>query len=257
LLLPLAFHRGAHRDVRGRWLWVVAFTAVEIAVPWYLLTTAEEHLTSSLSGLLVAAVPLVGVLLARFLGHAEVMTLRRWAGLVVGFAGVAFLVGLQFGDVDMAAVGEVIAVAVCYAIGPFVLSQRLADVPSLSVITAALSLTTIVYVPFAIATHPHHVGTKPLLSLIALGIVCTAIGFLVFFALIAEAGPTRATVITFVNPAVAIIGGVTVLGEDLTAGMIVGFPLVLAGSFFATSRAPEPAVDEPSGLSEEHPVSLG
>jgi drug/metabolite transporter (DMT)-like permease len=237
LLLPLAVTRGQHNRLRGRWHWVALFTALEIAVPWYLLTSAEEHLSSSLAGLLVAAVPLVGVVLSRLLGEAELMTQRRWAGLILGFAGVAFLVGLQFGHVDTTAVVEVILVAVCYAAGPFVLTRRLSDVPSLAVISAALTMTAIGYAPFAIASRPTHVGIKPALAILALAVLCTAIGFVVFFVLVAEVGPTRSTVITYVNPAVAIGLGVAVLGERLTAGMIVGFPLVLLGSALATSRS--------------------
>lgn len=259
LLLPLAIARGQHRRLSGRWGWIAAFTALEIAIPWYLLTSAEEHLTSSLAGLLVAAVPLIGVVLSRLVGQAEVMTVRRWAGLIVGFAGVAVLVGLQFGNIDMTAVVEVVLVAVCYAAGPFVLSRQLSDVPSLAVVAAALTLTTVVYAPFAIASRPSHVGTKPILALVALATVCTAVGFLIFFALVAEVGPTRSTVITYVNPAVAIALGVAVLGEPLTVGMIVGFPLVLVGSALATTRGKGDVVtpDDQRMLSEERSVTLG
>jgi drug/metabolite transporter (DMT)-like permease len=249
LLLPLAVTRGQPKRLRGRWHWLVAFTVLEIALPWYLLTSAEEHLTSSLAGLLVAAVPLIGVVLSRLLGDTEVMTRRRGAGLFLGFAGVAFLVGLQFGHVDTTAVVEVILVAVCYAAGPFVLSRRLSDVPSVAVLSAALTMTAIGYAPFAIASRPSHVGIKPALAILALAVVCTAIGFLVFFALIAEVGPTRSTVITYVNPAVAIGLGVAVLGEHLTAGMIVGFPLVLVGSVLATSHR-----QVGSGAGEQQPA---
>jgi drug/metabolite transporter (DMT)-like permease len=118
-----------------------------------------------------------------------------------------------------------------------------------------LTLTAIVYAPFAIASRPDHIGTKPILSIVALGVICTAIGFLVFFALIAEAGPTRSTVITYVNPAVAIIGGVAVLGEHLTTGMIIGFPLVLLGSALAASQAREPIAPE-AGLPTAEPSAV-
>jgi drug/metabolite transporter (DMT)-like permease len=259
LLAPLAIGRGQHRRLRGHWRAVIAFTALEIAIPWYLLTSAEKHLSSSLAGLLVAAVPLIGVVLGRALGEAEVTTPRRWTGLVLGFAGVAFLVGLQFGRVDMTAVVEVVLVAVCYAAGPFVLTRRLSDVPSLAVISASLTITAIAYAPFAIASRPDHVGTKPLLAILALAVVCTAVGFLVFFVLVADVGPTRSTVVTYVNPAVAIALGVVVLGEHLTAGMIVGFPLVLIGSALATSRGvtAAPAVEAQSVLPESRSVRLG
>jgi drug/metabolite transporter (DMT)-like permease len=256
LLLPVAYWKGVLPQLRGHWRWLLVFTAIEMAIPWFLLTSAEEHLTSSLTGLLVAAVPLVGVGLARLVGQAEVMTARRWTGLLIGVAGVGSLVGLQVGHIDMAAVGEVFIVAVGYAAGPLVLSRQLSDVPSLAVVSASLSVTAVGYAPFALTSHPHHVGAKVIWSIIGLAVLCTAIAFLVFFALITEAGPTRATVITYVNPAVAIALGVAVLGEHLTTGMIVGFPLVLAGSVLATSHNGEAASTEPeeTAMLGEEPV---
>jgi drug/metabolite transporter (DMT)-like permease len=259
LLLPVAAYRKVLPDLRGHLRWLVLFTAVELAIPWFLLTDAEEHLTSSLAGLLVAAVPLVGVGLSRLTGQAEVMTARRWLGLLIGVAGVASLVGLQFGDIDMTAVLEVFAVAVGYATGPLILSKPLAGVPSLAIVTASLTITAVAYMPFALLSFPSHVHAKVVWSVLGLAVVCTSVAFLVFFALIAEVGPTRATVITYVNPAVAIALGVTVLSEHLTTGMIVGFPLVLIGSVLATSRSPEPANPdgEVSVLGDEPVVAPG
>jgi drug/metabolite transporter (DMT)-like permease len=224
--------------LRGHWRWVLAYTAVEITVPWLLLSGAEEHLTSSFAGLLVAGVPLVGIGLTRVLGLAEEMSARRWLGLLVGIAGVASLVGLQVGKVDLVAVGEIALVAVGYALGPLILAHRLRDVPGLAVVAASLAVTAIVYAPVAIARPPRHLSGEVVLSVVGLGVVCTALAFVLFFGLIAEVGPTRATVITYVNPAVAIALGVSVLGEPLTTGMLVGFPLVLVGSYFATARKP-------------------
>jgi drug/metabolite transporter (DMT)-like permease len=188
------------------------------------------------------------------------MTPRRWTGLMIGVAGVGSLVGLQVGHLDMTAVGEIFIVAVGYAAGPFVLSRQLSDVPSLAVVSVSLSLTALGYAPFALTSHPHDVGAKVIWSVIGLAVLCTAIAFLVFFALIAEAGPTRSTVITYVNPAVAIALGVTVLGEHLTTGMIVGFPLVLIGSVLATSHSGDAASSDPDQtamLGEEPVVAPG
>jgi drug/metabolite transporter (DMT)-like permease len=256
LLLPVAMGRGVLPELRGHWRWLAFFTLVELAIPWFLLTDAEEHLSSSLAGLLVAAVPLVGVILSRLVGQAEVMTTRRWAGLLIGVAGVASLVGLQVGHIDMTAVLEIFVVAIGYATGPLILSKPLAGVPSLAVISVSLSITAVAYAPFAIASHPHDVSAKVVWSVIGLAIICTAVAFLVFFALIGEVGPTRSTVITYVNPAVAIALGVTVLSEHLTTGMIVGFPLVLIGSVLATSHSPEvtSTEDEQAPLLGDEPV---
>lgn len=242
LLMPVAIWRGALPSLRGHWRWLLVFAVVELAIPWFLLTSAEQHLTSSLAGLLVAPVPLLGVALSRIIGHAETMTSRRWAGLVIGVAGVAALVGLQVGHIDMTAVLEIFVVAIGYAAGPLVLAHRLSDAPSIAVVSVSLTITAVIYAPFALASHPHHISGEVIWSVLTLAVICTAVAFLVFFALIADIGPTRSTVITYVNPAVAIALGVTVLGEHLTAGMIVGFPLVLIGSVLATTRSKTPAV---------------
>ncbi|HEX3707382.1 MAG TPA: DMT family transporter [Mycobacteriales bacterium] len=235
LLLPIAAWRGVLGGLRGHWRWVLLYTAVELTIPWLLLSSAEEHLTSSFAGLLVAAVPLVGIGITKALGLAEEMTARRWGGLLVGIAGVGSLVGLQVGTVDMTAVAEIAVVAVGYALGPLVLSHRLSDAPGLAVVAASLGLTAVVYAPVAIAKPPDHLSGEVIWSVIGLAVICTALAFIVFFWLIAEIGPTRATVITYVNPAVAIALGVSILGEHLTTGMVIGFPLVLIGSVLATS----------------------
>jgi drug/metabolite transporter (DMT)-like permease len=254
LLLPFAIHRKVLPGLRGHWPWLLAFTTVELAIPWLLLTRAEQHLTSSLAGLLVAAVPLVGIGISRLLGFHEQMTTRRWAGLVVGVAGVAALVGLQVGRIDMTAVLEIFVVAIGYALGPLIQSHRLSEAPSLAVVSVSLGVTAVIYAPFALTSHPHHIGAKVIWSVIGLAVVCTAAAFLVFFALIADIGPTRSTVITYVNPAVAVALGVAVLGEHMTTGMIVGFPLVLIGSVLATAHAPAASTDTETTLLPEEPA---
>ena len=201
--------------------------------------------------------PLVGIAVTRTLGLAEEMTPRRWAGLLVGIAGVASLVGLQVGQVDMAAVGEIGIVAIGYAIGPLVLTYRLSEAPGLAVVTASLGITALLYAPFAVTAAPEHLSGEVVWSVVGLAVVCTAVAFIVFFWLIAEIGPTRATVITYVNPAVAIALGVGVLGEHLTTGMIVGFPLVLAGSYFATARRITVPPDLPGTVGDEPLVTPG
>lgn len=241
VLLPVAVRRSSLRPLLARWRPLLVYTVVELTLPWWLLTSAEEHLSSALSGLLVAAVPLLGVLLARLAGDSEPVGRTRLAGLSVGIAGVAALVGLQVGHVDLLAVGAVLLTALGYAAGPLVLARRLADLPAVGVVFASLVVTTVVWSPAVVLSPPGHVSATVVLAMLALALVCTAAAFLVFFALIAEVGPTRATVITYVNPAVAILLGVAVLGERFTVGMAVGFPLVLAGSVLATRRT-SPAV---------------
>lgn len=239
LLLPLALHRRAVRPALRLWPWVLAFGAIEMAGPFFLLSHAEQTLPSGLTGLLVATVPLFAALIAVTRGDRSVLAPARWIGLVVGFAGVAVIVwgpGLAAGGTTaLVAVGEVLVVAVCYAIAPFIVATKLADVPALGTITVSLAAVGIFYLPIGLLTQ-HDVPTvSSTISLALLGILCTAVAFIAFFALIAEVGPVRAPLFTYVNPVIAIALGVVILGEPLHAGLLFGFPLVLLGCWLAAT----------------------
>ncbi len=237
LLLPLAAYRRQLGSLLPRWRWIVAFAVVEMVIPWLLLSRAEQHLTSSTAGLLVATVPLVSAILYRLSPHTDRLDGRRLLGLVIGFAGVAVLVGIDIGSSNVLALCEMGGVAIGYSLGPLIVSRRLADLPSLGVVSVAIAITALVYAPFALTRIPHQVGLEVGASVLGLAFICTALAFVLFFKLIAEVGPARSTVITYVNPAVAILLGVTVLGEPFTAGIAIGFPLILAGSVLATGRS--------------------
>ena len=235
ILVPLAVARGDVGPLLPRWRWVVAYTFVEVAAPWILLSDAEQRITSSLAGLLIAGVPLVGALLVWVIGGDDRPDLRRVIGLIVGFAGVALVVGLDVAADDLLAVGEVGLVVVGYALGPMIIARKLQGAPAVGVVAASLALTAIAYAPVGIAQLPHALPSPQVLfAVVFLGVVCTAVAFLVFFALIAEVGPIRSTIITYFNPAVAIVLGVVLLQEPFTAGIAAGFALILLGSFLAT-----------------------
>ncbi len=249
LLLPLAATRGQLRPLLRHWRPLLAFAAIEIAIPWLFLALAEQRLSSSLAGLLIAAVPLVGALLAWATGGERLGPLRQ-LGLLVGLAGVAALVGLDLHARDVWALVQMMVVVVGYAVGPFILTRYLANLPGLGVTAASLGLTAVAYLPFAAVQLPAHWPSATVVgSVVGLAVVCTAAAFLLFFALIAEVGPVRATVITYINPAVAVGLGVALLGEPFTVGIAVGFALVLAGSVLATRKArpAEPAAPVPVG----------
>lgn len=246
LLVPIALARDEIRPALRHWRPVLAFAAVEIAAPWLLLNAAEQEISSSLAALLIAGVPLIGAVIARTTGARERMSPENLAGLFVGLAGVAAIVGVNVEAAGVVPILEVGLVAVCYAVGPVILRRWLWDAPALGVIAVSLAATALAYVPLAALTFPEaRPSAKVLWSVVALAVVCTAIAFLVFFALIDEVGPVRATVITYVNPAVAAVLGVALLDERFTAGMAAGFVLVLAGSVLATrparTRRPEPS----------------
>jgi drug/metabolite transporter (DMT)-like permease len=236
VLLPIALARRQISPILARWKWLLVFAIIEVIIPWLLLSAAERHLNSSVAGLLVAAVPLIGALLALFSSQGDRINRVQFFGLLVGITGVAALVGLDIANLNLAAVGEMAVVAVCYAIGPIVLARSLSDLPSLGVIAGSLTISAIVYLPFVFLSPPDLHRGSVLASVLVLGVVCTALAFILFFELIATIGPTRSTVITYVNPAVAVALGVVILNEDITVGMVVGFPLILVGSIFGARK---------------------
>jgi drug/metabolite transporter (DMT)-like permease len=237
ILLPIALIRVDLRPVLARWRWVVAFAAIEIAIPWVALGSAEQHVSSSLAGLLIAGVPLVGTAFALATGGADRLGRTGLVGLLVGIAGVAAIVGGDFATTDPTALLQLAVVVVCYAVGPAILARRLGGLPTVGVMALSLALCAIVYLPIAALEWPSVVpSTDVVASVVILAVVCTAAAFLLFAALIDEIGPVRATVITYVNPAVAAVLGVLVLRESFTPWMAVGFALVIAGSTLATRR---------------------
>ena len=242
LLVPAVVKNGNLRRLLPHWRPILLFTAVEVAVPWWLLSDAERRISSSLSGLLVASVPLVGALLARLTGAHEPLGARRLAGLAVGFAGVVALLGLDLSG-DMGAVLEMSLVVLGYALGPLIVSRQLSRLPTLDVVAVSLGICALVYAPFGIAQLPAAMPSLAVIGSVALlGVACTAAAFLLFFRLIAEVGPVRATVITYVNPAVAVLAGVVLLAEPFTLGTALGFVLILAGSWLATGPSRTSAV---------------
>ncbi|TPW76442.1 DMT family transporter [Schumannella soli] len=247
VLLPLALARRQVLVVLKRWKTLLAYTIVEIVLPWFFLSSAETRLPSSTSGLLLAAVPIVGVIVAIVMGRPERLGIWGVAGMVLGTLGVAALVGLDVAGSDLVGVAELAIVVVGYALGPAILARWMSDLPGLGVVAVSLALAAVVYVPVTALTgaFPASVPSLPVLgSVVGLGLICSALAFLLMFALIREIGPVRMTMITYVNPAVAIAAGALVLGERVTVWTIVGFVLVLAGSFLVTRRrgAAEPAI---------------
>ncbi len=243
LLLPLALFRKQVMPVLRRWKPMLAYTLVEIVIPWYFLSSAEMRISSSTAGLLIAAVPLVGVAVAFFMGRPARLSKANWLGILVGMLGVAAIVGLDVGGSDIGAVLEIGIVVVGYAVGPAILSRWMSDLPGVGVVAVSLSAAALIYVPIVLFTGgwPTEVPSgQVILSIIVLAVICSALAFLLLVSLVAEVGPVRATAITYINPAVAILVGALVLGERITVWTIVGFVLVLAGSYLVTMRRKEP-----------------
>jgi drug/metabolite transporter (DMT)-like permease len=243
LLLPLAFFRREVGQVLRRWKPLLAYTIAEIILPWYFLSSAEQRIPSSTAGLLLATVPLAGVAVAFVLGRPEKLSVPNWLGLGTGLLGVAILVGFDLAGSDLIGVAEMAVVVVGYAVGPAILARWMSDLPGVGVVSLSLGITAVVYIPFVLLT-----GAWPsawpsgsvIGSIIVLAVVCSALAFLLMLALVGEIGPVKATTITYVNPAVAIIAGALVLGERVTVWTIVGFAVVLAGSYLVTLKRRTP-----------------
>jgi len=237
ILLALAAHAGLLATLRGRWRWLALFAAVEMAIPFPLLAAGEQRVSSSVAAIVIATVPLVVALLAMRFDAAERASGMRLVGLLIGLGGVVALVGIDVaGRTDeLVGVALIVIVVVCYSIGPLVLKHRLADLDPRAQMGGSLAVATLLLTPAALVAPP---GSAPSadawLALALLGVLCTALAFVVFNVLISEVGPGRALVITYINPVVAVALGVTILGERPGVGAVAGLLLILAGSWLST-----------------------
>src|SRR5215212_4519140 len=240
LLLPWTIAKGWLRPALRHWRPLLLFTALEMTLPWLLLSWAETSLSSSLTGLLVASVPFVAALTARLAGDEDRLTPVRVSGMLLGLIGIAVLLGLDVTGADLLPIGAVALVVIGYATAPMLVTHKLSDVPGVAASSIALFVTAVVYAPFALPRLGQlgDASGAALLSLVVLGMVCTALALALFFALIREVGPQRALVITFLNPAVAVLLGVLLLDEPFTLGLALGLPLVVLGCVLATRRSP-------------------
>ncbi|MCB0866322.1 MAG: DMT family transporter [Solirubrobacterales bacterium] len=238
ILLPLAWHAGVLGSLRGRGRWLIAFGVAEIVIPFPLIAAGEQHVSSSVAAILIAATPLMVATLAIRFDHEERAVGSRLVGLFVGLAGVICLVGIDIagnGD-ELLGAAAILVAGLGYAIGPMLLKHKFAGVEPLATMPGALVVASIALAPLAAADLPESSALtgEAVASLAVLGVVCTAAAFIAFGKLIATIGPGRALVITYVNPLVAVIAGIVVLGEEPGPGAIAGLLLILLGSYLAT-----------------------
>lgn len=251
IMVPFAASRGALAGAIRHWRVVVVYAVIEIVLPWFFLTSAEQELPSSLTGLLIAGVPIVGAGIALATRRSENLGVTGALGLGVGLAGVALLVGFESGAASgggaARAVAELGVVVVCYAAGPIIMARHLAGVPASGVIALCMLTAVAIYAAPGVAFAPASMPSASVIgSVVALGVICTAVAFMLFFALVAEVGAVRGTLVTYLNPAVAVVAGAIVLDEPVTWLTVTGFVLVLAGSALATRRAPATEVEPPT-----------
>ena len=246
VLLPVAWRRGALGCLRGHTAALCAFALAEFAIPFAAISCGEQWISSSVTGILIATVPLWVVLLARSFGVHEPLGVRRMIGLALGFIGVVALLG--FGTISgpwgWAGVACMLMAALGYAVGPLIIQRHLRDLDAVGPLATCLAIAAVLLALPAMRVLPAHwPGAAALASLVVLGVPCTAIAMLLMFYLVSHAGASRATLITYINPAVASLLGIGLLDEHLGAGGIVAFGMILAGSWLASrgaARRPEP-----------------
>jgi len=240
VLLALAARSGALGQLRGHWRALIAYSIAELAIPLPLIATGERHIASSLAAIVVATVPLLVALLALKMDRTQRVTGRRLAGLCIGLVGVALLVGVNASGSSAAllSVGAVFLAAIGYAVGPLILNRYLGDVDPRASMGTTLALAALILTPLAVIDWPARTPTTGALSaLVALALLCSALAFVLMAQLIGAVGASRAVVITYVNPVIALILGVVFLSERPGIGSIIGLILILAGSRASTLRS--------------------
>ena len=235
LLAPIVIGRHQIPELVKNIKWIAVFGVVEFGVPWFFMSTAERHISSSLTSLLICSVPLFAVFVQRFRRTGDHISRQRYLGLAIGAVGVALLVGLDLRGGSITYIGMMMLVGIGYTIGPLILATKLAHVSGIAVVAGATAIVALCWIPWDVRHWPAHVSGETWSCMAILSVVCTAGAFLIFFELVKEVGSSRSVVVTYFNTAIAVVLGVVGLHESLTAGIIVGFPLVLIGSIFATS----------------------
>ena len=239
ILIPIAIYRKKFKGAVLGFKFVAFYALMEMIGPWILITTAEQKISSGLAGLLVSTVPIFATIITSLRGDHSVWQFKRIFGIVVGFIGLILVVGIESltGNSDFLSIVMVLVASVSYAYAVIMILDNLPLVDGIAINGLAMALTTILWGPVAIVQWPSSISLNSALSLIALGILSTAFAFILFFKLMEDIGPARGSLVTYLNTAVAVVLGVIILKEPLTAGIIIGLPLVLVGSYLASRKS--------------------
>jgi drug/metabolite transporter (DMT)-like permease len=247
ILIPVALYRKTFKGAVLGFKYVAFYALLEMIGPWILISTAQKKIDSGLAGLLISTVPIFAAIITSLRGDHSVWQFKRMFGIVVGFIGLIAVVGIESfsGNSHPASIAMMILAAMGYSYAIIMITTNLPLVDGIAINGLAMAITSIFWAPLAIAQWPAQITLKPALSLIALGVLCTALAFLIFFKLLAEIGPARGSLVTYLNTSVAVVLGVIVLDEPITIGLIVGLPLVLIGSYLASKKSQSALVAKP------------
>jgi drug/metabolite transporter (DMT)-like permease len=247
ILIPVALYRKTFKGAVLGFKFVAFYALLEMIGPWILISTAQKKIDSGLAGLLISTVPIFAAIITSMRGDHTVWQFKRMFGIVVGFIGLIAVVGIESfsGNSHPASIAMMILAAMGYSYAIIMVTTNLPLVDGIAINGLAMAITSIFWAPLAIAQWPSQVTLKPALSLIALGVLCTALAFLVFFKLLVVIGPARGSLVTYLNTSVAVVLGVIVLNEPITIGLIIGLPLVLIGSYLASKKTQSDIVAKP------------
>lgn len=237
LLAALLPGRGGLAPLRGYLVPLLVLGALNSAIPFWLLGFAETRLDSGLTAVIQAAAPIFTVILASRMDVSQRASGARLAGVGVGFVGVALLVGVQSGG-NLVAALAVIGVALCYATSVLYAGRTVRELPPLQVSFGQLAFAAVLIAPFGLAQLPDtSPSAKAWLAVIALGTLGSGVAYILYFAIIASAGASRAILVTYLVPSFALVYGAVFLDEAITAVALLGLALVLAGTALATGLA--------------------
>jgi drug/metabolite transporter (DMT)-like permease len=240
ILIPISIYDKTFFTAIKGWKYIAVYALFEMVGPWILIGTAEQKISSGLAGLLVSSVPIFSTLIASAYGDKTVWQPRRLIGIVVGFIGVFLLVGIESftGSSDLISILMTLAASLGYAFAVIYITRKMPGISGVAINGIAMAMTAVFYSPALFFLWPDRaVSANAIYSLIALGVFSTGIAFAVFFTVMNDIGPTRASLVTYMNTAFAVVLGVLILSEPLTVGIIVGLPLVLIGSYLASRKS--------------------
>lgn len=240
LLIPFAIYHGNFKDALINWKFILAYAIGEFVLPWYLITTAQVKISSGLAGLLVATVSIWATIFAALHGDKSALHHKRLFGLLLGILGIFFIVGLESFHQNNSprAIVQILIASMSYAWAVNMISSRLPHVTGIAINGLAMAMTALIYLPFALFNIPASVpSVKAMASTISLGLFCTAFAFILYFIVLAEIGPARASLVVYINTAIALLLGIIILREKITIGVLVGLPMVLIGSYLASKKS--------------------
>lgn len=239
ILLPWALRQKSLMPAIRGWKYVIPYAFLEMIGPWILIGTAEQKISSGLAGLLVASVPIWATIFASLHGDKTVWHHKRLFGLVIGFIGLLLVVGIESikGSSDPLSIVMVLVASVCYAYAVMFVQNGLPGVSGIAINAVAMLFTSVFYLPFTLTQWPSHsISINAVWAVVGLGVLSTGVAFAIFFALLPIIGVARASLVTYLNTAFAVVLGVLILDEPLTIGIMAGLPLVLLGSYLASRK---------------------